>query len=114
MITVRTYIRDKELVTVDISTLFKNQFIDLGLYDKCTAYNKYREWFYEQVNETEFMNHVDKSSYHDLNETEFALVQLFNVAKERDLELVCPCGKEKCHGDIIQNFLENKLEEYMK
>ena len=82
--------------------------------DRNQVINKFRKYFYREVNRDEFLNHVNGSSDEIKTTIEYVLVDMFQQALQGDLKLVCFCVPLGCHGDIIKNFLDSKLEEYKK
>ena len=61
------------------------------------AIARYRRWFAEQC-------------YFNKPEIIRELQRLLTLAKEGDLNLVCFCAPQSCHGDVIKEFLENNLK----
>jgi hypothetical protein len=58
--------------------------------DRTTVIQKYREWFYKKLNDTEFSCKVNSL---------------------RGKRLGCWCAPDPCHGDIIVEYLEGKQNE---
>lgn len=44
-------------------------------------------------------------------EAQIAFDRLVNIARKRDLVLICWCAPKRCHADIIKDRIEAKLKE---
>ena len=75
--------------------------------------DKYDEWFYQQVDEPDFLLNIWNQSS-KLNPVTKQLKQLFIAFVEKDIKLGCFCAPKRCHCETIKIFLENKIEEVYK
>jgi len=77
---------------IDRTTKFGNPFRlekDGGKYSRAESIQKYREWFYNRIQEDpEFRKEVE-----DL----------------KGLRLGCWCKPKDCHGDIIKEYLDEEV-----
>jgi hypothetical protein len=64
-----------------------------GPYDRGTTIKLYKKWLWNQ------MNNKESAVYSELQ-------RLKDIADQGDLDLVCWCAPEACHGDIIKAAIE--------
>jgi hypothetical protein len=63
--------------------------------DRSTVISKYKEWFYENINDYK----VDKE-----------LERLKTIIEnDGDVTLVCWCAPSDCHGHVIKEYLEQEM-----
>lgn len=76
----------------------KQSIADILVENRDIAIDKYKEYFYERIgcDDRDFIDELDK---------------LYHFYKEHGkLNLCCWCAPKKCHGDVIKEYLENKLK----
>lgn len=82
--------------------------------------SKYIDWFYENVDELNFLDlythSQDGSDYtaHLMTKQTEMLLDIFDQALKGDINLGCFCVPKCCHCETIKIFIENKLEETLK
>ena len=54
----------------------------------------------------QFEEHIDKHIRAGTPSIINELVRLANIARERDLNLICFCAPKRCHGDTIKRLVE--------
>lgn len=79
----------------------------------------YNDWFYEHVDEINFLDKADmgttgKSYPTTPQEDQLLSIFLYIINSDGDINLGCFCAPKRCHCDTIKIFLENKLEELEK
>lgn len=96
-----------------------NPFIMYKEVDRDKVCDQYQEWFYERVDEINFLDKVDMGTTGKTYSTtpqEDQLIGIFRymIDSDKGVRLGCFCTPKRCHCDTIKNFIENKLEELEK
>lgn len=66
------------------------------------AVSKYEDWLLEKLN-------VDKNPV-----VRKEMNKILNMAKVGDVNLVCWCKPQSCHGDVIKKLIERRLVQEIK
>ena len=87
--------------------------------DRDKVCDEYITWFYECVDEPNFLDKVDMGTtgkFYRVTPQESQLISIFRymIDSDKDVNLSCFCAPKRCHVDTIKTFLENKLEELNK
>lgn len=94
-----------------------NPFPMHGEKDRDDVCDQYEKWFYEHVDEINFLGIADGTlNTFDMKMTAQTrmLRDLFRQSWEGDINLGCFCAPKRCHCDTIKTFLDNKSEELRK
>lgn len=76
----------------------KDSIADIIVESRDIAVDSYRNYFYKRINDNDdkFINELNK---------------LYNYYKEnKQLNLVCWCYPLRCHGEVIKEYLEEKIK----
>lgn len=75
----------------------KESIADIIVESRDVAVDKYKEYFYDRIESGDkvFIDELDK---------------MYNFYKEHGkLNICCWCFPKRCHGEVIKDYLENKL-----
>ena len=76
--------------------------------ERNTVCDKYEDWFYSQIDETNWLT-TDTP-----NPATKHLRMIYRRALVADVNLGCFCAPRRCHCDTIKHFIDNKIEELLK
>ena len=79
-----------------------NPFVMESEADRDRVIQQYRRWLWEKITSTED------------NEVLKEIHRLVDIAKKKDLYLVCWCAPKACHGDVVKACIEWMLKEEAK
>ena len=84
-------------IRIDRGSVLGNPFKMSNESERAEVIRKYKEYFYNKV---------------ESNDPEFiaALDDVVKKAKEGPIDLGCWCAPRACHGDVIQEYVQNKLK----
>ena len=76
----------------------KDSIADIIVKNREIAIDSYRTYFYNKIekNGKDFINELDKL--------------LFFYKENKHINLVCWCYPKRCHGEIIKEYLEEKMK----
>lgn len=76
--------------------------------DRDLVCDKYRDWFYEKVDEENWLKGNNPNPQTEM------LRDIYSKALQGDINLGCFCAPKRCHCDTIKEFLDYKIEELLK